>query len=346
MSDVRNVIVIGSGPAGYTAAVYLARAQLFPLMFAGEKWGGQLMLTTEVENYPGFAEGIMGSELMDQMRKQAQRFGTEIMDINVSAVDFSSKPFKIFTHSPSFPRQSSRQAGQAGEGEAKDEYRAEAVIIATGARARMLGIGEERLLGRGVSVCAVCDAAFYKGKVTFVVGGGDAAMEEVLALLKFTRSVKLIHRRDELRASKIMQQRVFEENKNKVKVFWNTEVREVLGENKLETIVVENNKTGEKQTLKADGLFLAMGHIPETELFRGQVELDEKGYLVTHLNSLTSGAAKKVWLEGYPTMTSVPGVFGAGDVVDFRYRQAVTAAGFGCMTALDVERFLTGSFQG
>jgi thioredoxin reductase (NADPH) len=329
MADVRDVIIIGSGPAGYTAAVYLARAQLSPLVFAGESWGGQLMLTAEIENFPGFKEGIMGSKLMGKMREQAERFGAEILDVNVSAVDFSGKPFTVWT----------------GEGESKQEYKAKTVIIGSGARARMLGVGEERLLGRGVSTCAVCDAAFYKDKVTFVIGGGDAAMEEVLALVKLAKSVTLIHRRDKLRASKVMQQRVLKENKKSVKVLWNSEVREVKGEDKLEAIVIENKKTGEKQELQADGLFLAIGHVPETKIFKGQVELDEKGYLITHLVSPKGEDSKRLWLVGFPTMTSVPGVFAAGDVVDFRYRQAITAAGFGCMAALDVEKYLTGGMQ-
>ena len=329
MAEERNVIIIGSGPAGYTAALYLARARLSALMFIGEQWGGQLMLTTEVENYPGFSQGIMGPDLMTEMRKQAERFGTEVVEANVTSVDFSSNPFKIFV----------------GDGEQRKEHQAKTVIISTGARARMLNVGEEKMLGRGVSTCAVCDAPFFKDKVTFTVGGGDAAMEEVLALVKHAKEVTLICRRDEFKASKIMQKRVLEDNKDKVKVLWNTEVKGVKGEGKLEAIVVENKKTGEKQTLSTDGLFLAIGHIPETEIFKEQVELDKKGYLVTHLNSLKSEVAEKVWLEDYPTMTSVDGVFGAGDVVDFRYRQAVTAAGFGCMAALDVERYLTGTSQ-
>lgn len=325
MSEVRNSIIIGSGPSGYTAAVYLARAQMSPLLFAGEKWGGQLMFTTEVENYPGFSKGIMGPGLMNEMREQAKRFGAEIIDRDVGRVDLSKSPFKVWV--------------------GDEEHKTQTVVIATGARARMIGVGEERLLGRGVSTCAVCDAAFYKDRVTYVVGGGDAALEEVLALVKFASAVTLIHRRDELRASKIMQERVIENNKDKVKMMWNSEVKEVKGENKLEIIVVEDIKTGERKELKTDGLFLAIGHIPETEIFKGKVELDEKGYLATNINSIKSQSSQKVWLEGYPTMTSVAGVFGAGDVVDFRYRQAITAAGFGCMAALDVERFLTGRSQ-
>lgn len=325
MSDARNVIIIGSGPAGYAAALYLARARLHPLMFAGETWGGQLMLTTEVENYPGFTKVLMGPDLMQEMREQAKRFGTEIVDRNVTKVDFTEQPFKVWV----------------GEGSEAQEYQAKTIIISTGARARMLGIGEERLLGRGVSTCAVCDAAFYRDKAVFVVGGGDTAMEEVLALTKHAREVTLIHRRDVLRASKIMQQRVLEDHKDVVKVLWNTEVREIQGEDQLEAIVVENSKTGKRTQFVADGLFLSIGHFPVTDLFQGKLALDEKGYLLTHFNGLDTTGSKKVWLEGYPTMTSVPGIFGAGDVVDFRYRQAVTAAGFGCMAALDAERYLS-----
>ena len=326
---IYDVVIIGSGPAGYTAALYLARARLTPLMFAGESGGGQLMLTSEVENYPGFPKGILGPELMGNMREQTEQFGVEVVDVSVSGVDFTKAPFRIWV----------------GEGQTRKDYQAKAVIIATGARARMLGIGEERLLGRGVSTCAVCDAAFFKDKVTVVVGGGDAAMEEVLALQRHARSVTLIHRRDTLRASKIMQQRVLEEHKEKVSVLWNSQVVEAKGKEKLEEVVVEDVKTGKRRGLAVDGLFLAIGHTPETEVFKGNVELDAKGYLATRLTSPRNEASQKVWLEEYPTMTSVPGVFGAGDVVDFRYRQAVTAAGMGCMAALDVEKYLTGSFQ-
>lgn len=324
MTEIHDVIIIGSGPAGYTAGIYLSRAKMSPLLFAGEEWGGQLMLTTGVENYPGFKEGIQGPELMSRMRKQAESFGTEILDKNVSKVDFSQKPFKVWID----------------EGQGKEEYQAKSVIIATGARARMLEIGEEKLLGRGVSTCAVCDAHFFKDKVTFVAGGGDAAMEEALALLKHAKKVGIIHRRDKFRASRIMQDRVLKKHKDKVDVLWDTKVVGVKGENKLEEIVVENNNTGERRSLKTDGLFLAIGHIPSTGLFQDQLKLDRKGHLVTRLNSLESQVPEEVWIKGYPTMTSVEGVFGAGDVVDFRYRQAVTAAGFGCMAALDAERWL------
>ena len=326
---IYDVVIIGSGPAGYTAGLYLARAKLSPVVLAGEKHGGQLMLTTEVENYPGFQRGILGPELMASMREQAKRFGAEIFDVTASGVDFSKQPFRIWTD----------------QGNERKEYLGKAVIIATGARARLLGVGEERLLGRGVSTCAVCDAAFFKDKVTFVVGGGDAAMEEVLSLARYARSVTLIHRRDTLRASKIMQERVLEGHKDRVKSRWNSQVVGVTGEKKLEAITVEDTKTGKKEELATDGLFISIGHVPETSIFDGQVELDQKGYLVTKLTSSWSDIPQKTWLEDYPTMTSVQGVFGAGDVVDFRYRQAVTAAGMGCMAALDVEKYLTGSMQ-
>ncbi|MFC1654063.1 thioredoxin-disulfide reductase [Patescibacteria group bacterium] len=325
MSEVRNLIIIGSGPSGWASSIYTSRAFLKPLMFAGEKSGGQLMFTTEVENYPGFENGIMGPDLMTEMRKQAIRFGAEVIDKNITKVDFSQKPFKVWS--------------------GDDEYQSHAVVISTGAEAIMLGVpGEEKLLGRGVAVCAVCDAPFYKDKNTFVVGGGDAAIEDTLALTKFASSVTMLVRRDELRASKIMQKRVLENPK--VKVMWNAEVKEVLGEQKLEKIVVLNNKDQNTSELEADGLFLAIGHRPMTDLFKDSLDLDDKGYLLTRLalskqsgemalNHLNEGG-----LVQYPTMTSVDGVFAAGDVVDFRYRQAITAAGYGAMAALDVEWYL------
>ena len=313
----RNVIIIGSGPSGYAAGIYLSRAQLKPLLFAGEASGGQLMLTTDVENYPGFPEGILGPELMIKMREQAQRFGTEIIDKNVTEVDFSKRPFRV------------------------NDYQAEAVVITTGAESILLNVpGERELMGRGVSTCAVCDAAFYRDKVTFVVGGGDAAMEDTLALTKFAKSVTLIHRRDQLKASKIMQQRVLEEHKDKVSVLWNSVVREVKGDppslkasegqgGKVSGIVVENLQTKKQKEFPAEGVFVAIGHRPMTDFLKGKIDLDEKGYVVT-----------RGGLMNYPTMTSVEGVFAGGDVVDFRYKQAVTAAGMGTMAALDCEWWL------
>src|SRR3989344_3707650 len=284
----RKVIVIGSGPAGYTAGIYLARAELKPVILAGEKWGGQLMLTTEVENYPGFKDGIMGLKLMEEMRRQAEKFGAEIIDKNAEKVDFSQRPFKI------------------------NEFLAEGVIIATGAESRLLGVpGEDKFMGRGVSTCAVCDAPFYKGKAqVYVVGGGDAAMEEVLALSKFAQKVGLIHRRDSLKASKIMQRKA--EEGGKVEFLWNTEVVEIKGDQQARAVVVKSNQTGAVKELALDGIFVAIGHVPATEIFKNQIELDRKGYVVTDKD------------EAYPTMTSMAGVFAAGDVVDWRYRQAVT----------------------
>ncbi|MBU1200386.1 thioredoxin-disulfide reductase [Patescibacteria group bacterium] len=301
---MRDVIIIGAGPAGYTAGIYLARAGLKPLILAGEQAGGQLMWTTEVENYPGFSSGIMGPKLMEDMRAQAEKFGAEIENKDVTKIDFQEEVKKVWVN--------------------EKEYVAKVVIVSTGARARMLGVGEEKLLGRGASTCAVCDAAFFKDKVTYVVGGGDTAMEEVMALKRQSKSVGLIYRGDKLRASKIMQDKAL----SGVEVTWNSEVVGVVGEQKLEKIKVKDVKTGEEKELLADGLFLAIGHLPETSLFEGQLELDENGYLVTGKTDL-------------PTQTSLRGVFGAGDVVDFRYKQAVTAAGMGCMAALDVEKYLS-----
>jgi len=317
---VREVVVIGAGPAGYTAAIYLGRARFKPLLLTGSKAGGQLMLTTRVENFPGFKEGIMGPDLMEEMRIQAEKFEAEIKMQEVTRVDLRSKVKKVWT----------------GE----KEYRARTVIVATGAEARMLNKGEEKFLGKGVSTCAVCDAAFFKEKTVFVVGGGDTAMEDALALTRFVKSATVIHRRNELRASKIMQERVL--GNNKIRILWDTEVVGVGGESKLEKIKIRNVKDGKEEDLMAEGLFLAIGHAPVSEFLKGQVDLDEKGYLITNL--VRDGVEnKKVWLGGFPTQTSVEGVFGAGDVVDARYKQAVTAAGMGCMAALDAGKFLTES---
>jgi len=298
-----DVIIIGSGPAGLTAAIYTARAKLKTLVVAGVMWGGQLMLTTEVENFPGFKDGILGPDLMDNMRLQAERFGAEMLFEDASSVDFSTKPFKV-------------EAGGK-------TYEGRSVIIATGASPRWLGLeSEQRLRGRGVSVCATCDAAFFRDKVTVVVGGGDTAMEEALALSKFARKVKVVHRRDKLRASKILQERAF--NDPKIEFIWNSVVQEILGEDRVEGVRLRRTDTGEESEMKCDAVFLAIGHKPNTEIFKGQVELDEKGYVVAY--------------DG--TRTSVKGVFVAGDVQDFRYKQAVTAAGSGCKAALDVIKYL------
>ncbi|MGI9610629.1 MAG: thioredoxin-disulfide reductase [Acidimicrobiia bacterium] len=299
-----RVLIIGSGPAGLTAAVYAARADLAPLMVEGMAAGGQLMLTTDVENYPGFPDGIMGPELMEQFRKQAERFGTRLVTADVTKVDFSSRPFKVWVDA--------------------DEYESDSIIISTGASASWLGLeNEERLRGHGVSACATCDGFFFRDVEVAVVGGGDSAMEEALFLAKFASKVTIIHRRDEFRASKIMVKRALAHEK--IEVLWNTVVEDVLGESQVEGLTVRNTETDEVSDFKTGGLFLAIGHTPNTELFREQLELDDVGYIVH---------------PGSGTMTSVEGVFAAGDVTDHTYRQAITAAGSGCMAAIDAERWL------
>jgi thioredoxin reductase (NADPH) len=302
-NEAWDVAIIGSGPASLTAAIYTTRGAASTIILGGEKWGGQLMLTTDVDNYPGFPEGIQGPELMEKMRKQAERFGAEFVQKNVTAVDFSKKPFELMT------------------GDTK--YLAKSVIIATGAETRWLNVpGEDKLRGRGVSSCAPCDAPFFKGKNVIVVGGGDSAMEEALVLTKYAESVTIIHRREEFRASAAMQKRVTENKK--IKVIWNTEVTGFTGEQKLEKVLLKNNKTGETSEIAVDGAFVAIGHTPSTEIFKGKIELDKKGYIAVKDH----------------TQTSVEGVFVAGDVHDYQYRQAVTAAGFGCMASLEVLKFL------
>jgi len=300
---VERVIIIGSGPAGLTAAVYAARANLRPLVFAGGMYGGQLMLTTEVENYPGFPSGIMGPDLMIQFREQAERFGARIENMDVTAVDFSSRPLKVFVDGTPFV--------------------AESVIVATGANARWLDIpGEERLRGRGVSTCATCDGAFFAGKNIVVVGGGDSAMEEALFLTRFGRRVTVVHRRDSLRASKIMADRAF--SHDKIDFIWNTVVDEAIGDGKLRALRLRNLVDGSDYEFEADALFIAIGHDPNTEIFRGQLELDASGYIRS-----ADGVS-----------TNVEGVFVAGDVNDIRYKQAITAAGAGCRAAMDAEKYL------
>ncbi|MBJ6645052.1 thioredoxin-disulfide reductase [Streptomyces griseoincarnatus] len=306
MSDVRNVIIIGSGPAGYTAALYTARASLKPLVFEGAVTaGGALMNTTEVENFPGFQDGIMGPELMDNMRAQAERFGAELVPDDVVAVDLTGE-IKTVTDT----------AGTV--------HKAKAVIVTTGSQHRKLGLpNEDALSGRGVSWCATCDGFFFKDQDIAVIGGGDTAMEEATFLSRFAKSVTIVHRRDTLRASKAMQERAFADPK--ISFVWDSEVAEILGDQKLSGLKLRNVKTGELSDLAATGLFIAIGHDPRTELFKGQLELDEEGYLKVDAPS---------------TRTNITGVFAAGDVVDHTYRQAITAAGTGCSAALDAERFL------
>ncbi len=315
MENDRQLIIIGSGPAGLTAALYASRANLEPLVIEGFESGGQLMLTTDVENYPGFVDGIMGPELMDLMRKQAERFGTDYVTADVSEVDFSSRPFKVMV----------------GE----DQYTAEALIIATGATAKTLGLeNESRLMGRGVSSCATCDGAFFRDQDLLVVGGGDSAMEEATFLTRFAKKVTVVHRRDELRASKIMQKRAFENPK--IDFMWNSEVIDLLGDQRLTGAVIQDTKTEETSEVEAGGFFLAIGHTPNNELLKDKLELDKAGYLKVGRD------LSKDWDPDskFSTRTSVEGVFGAGDIVDHVYRQAVTAAGMGCMAAMDAERWL------
>ncbi|MGW2302393.1 thioredoxin-disulfide reductase [Streptomyces sp. NPDC001809] len=306
MSDVRNVIIIGSGPAGYTAALYTARASLNPLVFEGAVTaGGALMNTTEVENFPGFRDGIMGPDLMDNMRAQAERFGAELVPDDIIAVDLTGE-IKTVTDT----------AGTV--------HRAKAVIVTTGSQHRKLGLpNEDTLSGRGVSWCATCDGFFFKDQDIAVVGGGDTAIEEATFLSRFAKTVTIVHRRDSLRASKAMQERAFADPK--ISFAWDSEVIEIHGEQKLSGVTLRDTKTGETRQLPVTGLFIAVGHDPRTELFKGQLELDEEGYLKVSAPS---------------TRTNLTGVFGAGDVVDHTYRQAITAAGTGCSAALDAERFL------
>ena len=316
-TDVRKVIIIGSGPAGLTAAIYTARANLSPLMLEGEpssssdQPGGQLMMTTEVENYPGFPDGVMGPDLMAQFRAQAARFGTEIRTEKVTRVDLSSRPFGVWTGHPD---------------EAEPTYRAEAVIVSTGAQSLMLGLDREgELIGHGLSTCATCDGFFFRGHEIAVVGGGDSALEEALFLTKFADSVTVIHRRDQLRASKIMQDRAFANEK--IRFLWNHVVDGLEGDTSLTGIRVRNVQTDKTSQLGVTGLFVAIGHKPNTDLFKGQLDMEDSGYLVAGLGT---GA----------TSTNVEGVFACGDVQDHTYRQAVTAAGSGCMAAIDAERWL------
>jgi thioredoxin reductase (NADPH) len=303
MAQVYGVIIIGSGPAGYTSAIYAARSNLSVLMFQGYQLGGQLMQTSEVENYPGFEEGILGPEMMDKFEQQARRFGAELMPEDVTSIDFSKRPFTVWTDS--------------------GQYQSEAIIIATGASAKWLGLpNEKRLQGRGVTACATCDGFFFKNKDVVVIGGGDTAMEEALFLTRYVNHGTLIHRRDTFRASKIMQERV---RKNpKIDVLMESEVIDVLGDNAVTGVRIRSTRTGEEMSLEVQGVFLAIGHQPNTDLFKGIITMDKVGYIVPVEH----------------TMTNIPGVFAAGDVTDHRYRQAVTAAGDGCRAAIDLERWL------
>jgi thioredoxin reductase (NADPH) len=305
MTEARELIIVGSGPAGLTAAVYAARGDLRPIVIEGLGAGGQLMLTTDVENYPGFPDGILGPELMMKFREQAERFGAEFVTADADRVDLSASPFGAWV--------------------GDTEYRADAIVLSTGASARMLGLpSEQRLLGHGVSTCATCDGFFFRDHDIAVVGGGDSAMEEAIFLTKFANRVTVIHRRDELRASKIMQDRAFANPK--IDFRWNSVVTDVDGDGRVEVVRVRDTVTGEQSDLKVGGLFVAIGHDPNTKLFEGQIELDENGYVVLP--------------DAGSTRTSVDGVFAAGDVADHVFRQAVTAAGTGCMAAIEAERWL------
>jgi thioredoxin reductase (NADPH) len=306
MDETRELIVIGGGPAGYTAALYSARANLRPLVIEGFQWGGQLMITSDVENYPGYPDGVLGPEMMQEFRYQAERFGAEFLTDDVTRVNFSEHPFRVWV--------------------GDDEYRAEAVVVATGATARQLGLESERSLqGRGVTYCATCDGAFYRDQEVIVVGGGDSAMEEAIFLTKFASKVALVHRRDEFRASQIMIDRA--RANEKIEFLTPYVVEEVLAgdDGKMRAVLLRNSEGGETRELAASGLFVAIGHDPTTALFLDQLDHDDAGYLVTRPGT---------------TETNVPGVFAAGDVQDHTYRQAITAAGSGCMAALDAERFL------
>lgn len=308
MSKVREVIIIGSGPAGLTAALYTARANLNPLVIEGNQPGGQLTLTTAVENFPGFPEGIMGPELMDAMKQQAARFGAEFVPYNAETVDFGKSPFNVKV-------------------EGGDRHEAKSLIVATGASSRMLGLPEEsQLMGRGLSTCATCDGFFFKDKHLIVVGGGDTAMEEAIFLTKFASKVSVIHRRDELRASKVMQDRAFKNEK--IEFVWNSEVVKIHGDDAgaVRGVTLQATGNSEQSHFACDGVFLAIGHIPNTDIFKGKLDMDESGYI--HVAERTK--------------TNIPGVFVAGDVHDQRYRQAITAAGMGCMAAIDCEKWLQG----
>jgi thioredoxin reductase (NADPH) len=298
-----DVIIIGSGPAGLTAAIYAGRARLITLVIGGVTWGGQLMLTQEVENFPGFPDAVLGPDLMRKMRKQAEKFGAELLSEDVTSIDFSTRPFKINVRDKSFE--------------------AKAVIIATGALNKWLGLGaERRLMGRGVSMCATCDAPFFQDKTVVIVGGGDTALEEALILSKYAQKIVIVHRRDQLRASKILQERVLANNK--INIIWNSLVKDISGQDRVKGIKLENVKTGEFSAFTCEGFFIAIGHKPNTDVFKGNIDLDENGYVIVHDE----------------TKTSIEGVFAAGDNQDGKYKQAITSAGSGCKAALDAEKYL------
>ena len=304
MNDVRELIIIGGGPAGYTAALYAARANLEPLVIEGFQWGGQLMITSDVENYPGYADGVMGPDMMAHFRRQAERFGTEFITDDVTRVDFSERPFRVWVEDT--------------------EYRARTVVVATGASARWLGLpGEQTYQGRGVSACATCDGAFFKNSELIVVGGGDTAMEEATFLTRFATKVTVVHRREDFRASQIMLDRA--RANEKIEFITNAVVEDIHGEGKVESVTLRDTQTGRTWEQKVGGVFVAIGHDTNTKLFVDQLDHDDEGYLIT---------------KGGSTETNIPGVFAAGDVQDHTYKQAVTAAGSGCMAALDAERFL------
>ena len=301
---MEKVIIIGSGPSGLTAAIYAARADLKPMVFQGKEPGGQLIWTTEVENFPGFPDGVMGPQLMQNMQKQAEKYGANLVSETVKSVDFSQKPFKIVTNTK--------------------EYESECIIIATGARSRMLGLSnEDKLLGKGVHTCATCDGAFYRDKDVMIVGGGDTAMEEATFLTKFAKKVYISYRKDEFPASKVMQEKA--KNNDRIEILWNTEIKEYIGTDKLEVVKLLDNKKNEEKELKLDAVFLAIGHIPNTEIFENQLKLGKNNY-IEPINNV---------------FTETEGIFVAGDVADQRYRQAITAAGFGCMAALEAEKYLS-----
>lgn len=304
---IYDAIIIGSGPSALTAAIYTTRGNASTLILGGENWGGQLMLTTLVENFPGFPEGIQGPDLMQAMRKQAEKFGAEFVEKNVVRVDLKSKPFSVEDSSGTL-------------------FKAKTIVVATGALTQWLNVpGEKELIGRGVATCAPCDAPFYKDKIVAVVGGGDSAMEEASVLTKYASKVYLIHRRDEFRASKAMQDKVFANSK--IEVMWNTEVKKIIGDKKVEKVELLNNKTNETKELALDGIFVSIGHKPDSDIFKDLLRMDEKGFV-------------KNEYEKYHTQTSVDGVFVAGDVMDKQYKQAITSAGMGCMAGLDVLKYL------